>query len=128
MKHLTLKDIDPSNYRYYIEEPDSNFSKERNYKVINQVLDENDRMQKRLHDQVVKNTGNITDILASFAKYKLDLGGEKKIDQYLGPGWQAKLYSEKIVEKIRWAEIMYKQIQKDNIQKGNTKFKDYYLT
>ncbi len=103
---------------------DVKFSPERNRQVINQVIVENDKMQRQLHDKVEKNAGNVADILASFAKYKLDLDGGKQLEQWLGKSWMTKIYGDKLIEKIR----RFDEIQKENILKGNTKFKNYYLT
>src|SRR5258708_4433466 len=100
-KHLTLAQINPDNLRYYVKKPDSDFSAERNYKVIEEVIAENDRMQTKLNGEVKENAGNVADILAHFAKYKLDQGGGKKLEGYLGKHWQTKIYSEKLIEKIR---------------------------
>lgn len=124
MKHLQLKDFSSDNYRLRVEKPDKDFSPRRNYHVISQVLAENDRMQTQVHEDVVKNAGNVADILANFAKYKLDIGGEKQIEEYLGRGWMTKIYGDKLIEKIRNREAL----QRLNIKKGNDKFKNYYLT
>ena len=121
MKHnFDLASFHPNNRKLLVEKPDRNFSVERNVRVIEAVLAENDKMQRELHEKVKGNAANIADILASFAKYKLDMGGEKQLDQWMGKGWQARVYGEKIVEKIRWAEIMYKQKVQENLKNGNT--------
>lgn len=124
MKHLTIKDINPVNYRYYVDKPKSNFSPERNYAIINQVLAENDKMQTEVKDEVKKNAGNVADILASFAKYKLDIGGGKQMEEWLGKKALHAIYGDKLVEKMRMIEI----IRLKNRQNGNDKFEDYYLT
>ena len=123
MKHLALKDIHPDNWHLYQEKPDRNFSPQRTEVIINQVLKENDEMQTKVRDSVQKNAGNVADILASFAKYKLDEGKGKQIEEWLGPHWMAKIYGDKLIEKIRMAEIL----KDDNRKKGNTKFSNFYL-
>ena len=123
-KHLSLKDFSPDNYRLYIEKPDANFSRERNYKVINQVLAENDKMQRDLNDEVKKNAGNVAEILTSFAKYKLDRDGGKQLEQWLGKENLNALYSEKLKEKMRMIEI----IKAKNLKNGNTLYGgNFYL-
>ena len=116
MKHLSLEDFSSDNYRLRVEVPDSNFSRERNYKVIAGVIAENDKMQRELRDEVKKNAGNVADILTSFAKYKLDLGGGKQLEQWLGRENLNALYSEKLKEKMRMFEI----IKAKNLRNGNT--------
>ncbi len=124
MKHLTIEDFSPDNLRSYVEKPDSSFSRQRNYHVINQVIAENDKMQRQLSDGVRKAAGDAADILTSFAKYKLDLGGEKKIEGWLGKERMARIYGPKLLEKIRMMEI----IRTKNRANGNTKFENFYLT
>jgi hypothetical protein len=124
MKHLSLEDFSPDNYRLRIEVPDSNFSEERNYQVIAGVIAENDKMQRDLNNEVKENAGNVADILTSFAKYKLDLGGGKQLEQWLGKENLASLYSDKIKAKIELFEIIKAKNRKDK----NTKFENFYLT
>ena len=124
MNHLSLKDFSPDNYRLYVEKPDKNFSRERNYKVIEGVIAENDKMHKKLNDEVKKNAGNVADILTSFAKYKLDIGGDKQLEQWLGRENLNALYSEKLKEKMRMIEI----IRAKNLKNGNTLYGgNFYL-
>ena len=115
-KHLTLKDFSDDNYKCYVEKPDKNFSPQRNYSVIKSVLAENDKMQRKLDPRVEKNAGNAADILASFAKYKLDIGGGKQLEEWLGPHWMTKIYSDKLIEKIK----MHEAIARINKERGNT--------
>ena len=125
MHNLSLVDKNPDNLRLYVQKPDPNFSVERNFQVINGVLAENDKMQRTLRGKVKANAGNVADILASFAKYKLDDGGEKKLERWLGKSWMTKIYGEKLIEKIRMAEIM----QKQNLKNNNTLMGgSFYLT
>jgi hypothetical protein len=124
MKHLDLEDFSSDNYRLRIEVPDSNFSRERNYQVIAGVIAENDKMQRDLNTEVERNAGNVADILTSFAKYKLDLGGGKQLEQWLGRENLNSLYSDKIKAKIELFEI----IKAKNRRDGNTKYENFYLT
>lgn len=122
--HLELTDINSDNYRYYVEKPDKTFNRQRNYAVINQVLAENDKMQRSIDPKVQENAGNVADILASFAKYKLDIGGGKQIEEWLGKSWMTRIYGDKLIEKIRVME----SIAKLNRAKGNTMFNGYFYT
>ena len=106
MKHLTLEEFSSDNYRLYVEKPDEDFSRERNYKVIAGVIAENDKMQRELKDEVKKNAGNVADILTSFAKYKLDQDGGKQLEEWLGKDNLKRIYGDKLVAKIRMIEII----------------------
>lgn len=120
--HLELKDINPDNYRYYIEKPDVNFSRKRNYAIINEVLAENDKMQRSIDPKVIENAGVAADILSSFAKYKLDRDGGKQLEQWLGRENLARYYGDKLMSKIRIME----SVAKLNRAKGNTMFNGYF--
>lgn len=124
MNHLTLADFSPDNYQSYVEKPDPSFSRQRNYQIIEAVLAENDKMQRELKDEVKKAAGDVADILTSFAKYKLDIGGEKQLEEWIGREWMKKIYGDKLLEKIRMAEV----IREQNRKRGNTKFENFYLT
>ncbi len=123
MKHIALSEFSSDNYRLYVEKPDKDFSEQKNHSVINQVLAENDKMQIQLNKQVEKNAENVADILSSFAKYKLDQGGSKQIETWLGKVWMEKIYGQKLLDKIKRIEM----IKAENRKNGNTKFEDYYL-
>jgi hypothetical protein len=123
MRTLSLSEIHPDNYRLMVEKPDKDFSPDKNRAVLKQVLAENDKMQAELNDKVKENAGQTAEILSHFAKYKLDIGGGKQLEQYLGKSWMSKIYGEKLIEKIR----MIDTIKKQNIAQGNTKFENFYL-
>jgi hypothetical protein len=124
MQNLSLADINPDNYRLYVDKPDKDFSPAKNKSVIDGVLKENDKMQRELNKEVKTNAGNVADILASFAKYKLDLGGGKQLEQWMGKDGMKRIYGEKLLEKMRRFEI----IKAQNRKQGNTKYENYYLT
>lgn len=104
--------------------PDPDFSPEHNYAVIRGTIEKYEKMRYGVADTVRANAEDRADILASFAKYKLDLGGEKKIEQFLGKKRMAEIYGEKLIEKLK----MLESTKRLNKVKGNTKFEDYYLT
>src|ERR1035437_1326415 len=124
MQNLSLADINPDNYRLYVDKPDKDFSPAKNKSVIQAVLVENDKMQRDINKDVKANAGNVADILTSFAKYKLDLGGGKQLEQWMGKDNLASLYSDKIKAKIELFEIIKAKNRKDK----NTKFENFYLT
>ena len=107
-KHISVKDINPDNWHLYVEKPDENFSPEHNRAVIQETLDEAEKLRKGVSDKTRAASENVGDILASFAKYKLDLGGGKQIEQYLGKKRMAEIYGEKLVEKLRLIEAAKK--------------------
>jgi hypothetical protein len=124
MKHLELKDFSSDNYRYYVEKPDKDFSPKRNYSVINKIIKQAYKQRTEIDPVVKQNAGNVADILSSFAKYKLDLDGGKKIEEWLGKEWMTKIYGEKLIEKLKVRD----SIRKLNQAKGNTMLNgDFYI-
>lgn len=123
MKHFQLKDFHKDNYRYFVEKPDRNFSAARNYAIINGTIEDYEKMRYGVDPKVVKAAGDRADILASFAKYKLDIGGGKQLEEWLGKEQMNRIYGAALLEKIK----MFDSIRKLNKARGNDKYKDFYL-
>lgn len=121
-KHFTITDFNEDNWHLYNLEPDPDFSPEHNYAVIRETIEDYEKMRYGIDEKVQAAAEDRADILAAFAKYKLDLGGEKKIEQFLGKKRMNEIYGEKLLEKIR----MMESIKRLNKAKGNDKFEDYY--
>lgn len=122
--HFELKDFHEDNYRLYVEEPDADFSPEKNYAVINGTIDKYRKTRFGIDPKVQEAAGDRADIIASWAKYKLDKGGEQQFEGWLGKRELARIYGEKLTEKLKVMDT----VRRLNLAKGNTKFKDYYLT
>ena len=114
--HLELKDIDPSNYRLISKDKD--YSYQKNYAVVKRFLKEQDRLQdpNYIDSKVRDNAGDIADILASFAKYKLIDGKGKQLEQWLGKERLTRIYGERLVEKLRVMD----SVKRLNLARGNT--------
>ncbi len=121
--HVELKDISPDNYRL-LSDPDRDFNRQRNYAVLKKCIEDNRKQRGMVDPKVKASAGNVGDILASWAKYKLDKDGGKKLEQWLGKHWMTKIYGEKLIEKIKMGEALAKL----NRSKGNTMFGgNFYL-
>lgn len=121
--HFQLKDFHKDNYHLLVEKPDSTFSAKRNYAVIQGTIDKYRKMRFGINPKVTKAAEDRADILASYGIYRFNKG-TKSFDDYMGQGWEKKVYSEKLLRKIKVMD----SIRKLNIARGNTKYKDYYLT
>ena len=66
--------------------------------------------------KVRDNAGDIADILASFAKYKLIDGKGKQLEQWLGKERLTRIYGERLVEKLRVMD----SVKRLNLARGNT--------
>lgn len=122
MKHLTINDIDPSDYRFIIDKPDKAFSPEKNYQVIKEVIEDGTKVAIDMWKARQKEIGDRVDILSTYGKYALN-GGEKKFEDYMGREWMKQIYGEKILEKLRIAD----SIKRLNRAAGNDKYENFYL-
>ncbi len=121
--HYQLLDFHKDNYHLLNEKPDPNFSAKRNYAVINKTIQDYRKMRFGINPKVTKAAEDRADILASYGIYRFNVG-TKSFDEYMGKGWEKKVYSEKLLEKIKIMD----SIRRLNKAKGNSKFGDHYLT
>ncbi len=122
MKHLTLNDVKPEDYRF-IAKPDAHFSPERNYAVLKKVIADNDKLHYAMNPKVHRASQDRADMIASYGTYRLGRGGTKKLEDYMGRDRMKQIYGEKIFEKMRVLE----SVERLNLAKGNTKFKDFVM-
>ncbi|MDE1866620.1 MAG: hypothetical protein KGI08_02770 [Thaumarchaeota archaeon] len=99
--HYELKDFSSDNWKLYEVNPDPDFHPEKNYAVIRKIIKEAYKRHNSLDEKVLKASGNVADILASFAKYKLDKDGSKQIEKWLGNYELAKIYGEKLMQQLK---------------------------
>lgn len=121
--HDSIDTVAKEDYKYIVEEPDKDFNPERNYKIIEQVIQEGIKVSETLKAAQRKETEQRADILATYARHALG-GGQKTLKQFVGSTWMNKLYGEKLLDKIRIMD----SIERLNKENGNTKYEDYYLT
>jgi hypothetical protein len=114
--HLQLADFNPVNRQRYVEKPDRNFSAQRNYQIIQETINDNEKWQLAADRKLERKVGNTADMLASYGMYRLGRGGTKKVEDYLGKDLMAKIYGEKLMSKLRVMD----SIRKLNLQQGNT--------
>lgn len=122
-KHFQLTDFSTDNYHLFVEKPDPNFSPERNYAVINRTIEKYRKLRFGINSKVAKAAEDRADILASYGIYRFNKG-TKSFTDYMGKGWEKRVYSEKLLEKIRIMD----SIKRLNRARGNTKYEDFYLT
>ena len=120
-KHFQLQDFHEDNYHLLVDDP--NFNPQRNYNVIFNTIEKYRKMRYGVNPKVTKAAEDRADILASYGVYRFNVG-TKSFDEYMGKGWEKKIYSEKLLQKIKIMD----SIRKLSRNRGNTKYEDYYLT
>lgn len=121
--HFQLTDFHKDNYHLLNDKPDVDFSPEKNYAVINRTIEKYKKLRYGINPKVTKAAGDRADILASYGIYRFNKG-TKSFDDYMGKGWEKRVYSEKLLEKLKIVD----SIRRLNLARGNTKFGDHYLT
>lgn len=119
-KHFELKDFNKDNWHLLKEKPDPGFSPERNYAVIRGTIEEYEKMRFGIDPKVSQAAGDRADILASWAKYKLDFGGEKQIEGWLGREHFNRIAGQGIIQKIKMMESMDKLSKLQHKYRGKT--------
>lgn len=122
-KHFGLNDMNPDNFRYYVKDPKKSFNPKKNYQLIKDTVKEYEEMRYGTSPELIEKSGEVADVLAGFAKFKLENGKSGTIEQYLGKTTLAKIWGDKLMSKVK----TFESIKRLNKARGNTKFEDYYL-
>lgn len=122
MKHLTLNDVQPVDYKFIVEKPDKDFSPEKNYRVINSVIAKSLKLEAELGKILNLDAENRVDYLSSYICY-VNAGGGQKFEKFMGKENMRKIYGERILEKVRIMD----SITRMNRAKGNTKYEKFVL-
>lgn len=86
--------------KFLIPQGDIGFNPKRNKTIIDEVIKENEVLQKRKEKQYVDKLRYRTDAVASYLK-KLASGSTIKVETYFGRKELAKLRGQKIVAEIK---------------------------
>ena|SRR5258708_4031345 len=108
--------LDPVDYRFINQNPDPDFSPERNKAVIERTMKEAENYHKLLASMKDKDLENRIDIISSYGDYRLNRSRTGKLRDYLGKEQYEALVGEHLMEKLRVAEAT-------NRLNGNTRFK-----
>lgn len=93
--------IDPRDKKYFVHKPDASFSPQRNAAIIQEVHDDTRKFHKKLWKAYEEGLGERTEILAHFADYKFNRGGDKNFEGYVGKNLRTQLVGERLLEKVR---------------------------
>lgn len=83
--------------RYWSSQPDPNFSKEKNERVIANSIKKAEEHRKKMNQLQKEGLGERVNALASYIKY-LDHGGMKTAEGYFGRKELAKLQARKVTQ------------------------------
>ncbi len=109
--------IQPEDYRFRVETPDSSFSPERNKALVQETLKEAEKFFKDISTALDAEAYNRMDMFGSYGVYRFNRG-TKSFKEYLGHDLYKTLIGEKIMEKVRMMDTV-------NKLNGNTKYKNF---
>ncbi len=112
--------IDPKDYKYFIDKPNSSFSPSKNKAIINETIKETERFFEEIANEIDEELGNRIDILASYGTYRFNRG-QKSFEDYAGKKIVGEMVGEKILSRIRVMDSV-------NRVNGNDKYKKFILT
>lgn len=99
--------IQPEDYKYRVEVPDSNFNPLRNKAIIQETIEETEKFFADLHKAQVEGLGERFDMLSSYGLYRFNKG-DKSFENYVGKKAVQNLIGDKILEKVRRLEELNK--------------------
>jgi hypothetical protein len=111
---MDTKLIQPDDYKYFVEKPDSSFSPKRNQAIINETIRETEKYFREIGQVIDDNLGNRLEVVGSYGRYRFNKG-TKTFKAYVGDRFYTELIGEKILQKVRVADTV-------NKLNGNTKW------
>ena len=111
------KIVQPEDYKYFVENPDSSFSPARNKAILKEVTEETEKFFEEMGKGIDEEMGERIHILSSYGVYRFNKG-TKSFDQYAGKKIVDKLIGEKILSRVRVMDSV-------NRINGNDKYKSF---
>lgn len=109
--------LDSKDYKYLRDTPDPEFSPERNQAVINETIRETEQWFTDLYNAKDVELENRVDILSSYARYRFNVG-TKDIKGYLGDKMYKAIIGEKLLSKLRVADVTNRLNGNNRLKKG----------
>lgn len=118
MKDPKKDGISPLDWKYMEQKPygDPDFSEEHNRKVIAEVDEWNDKMDRQRERDFKEKTAERTSAVAQYLKNITHGKGIKDIDKYFGKRYLAYLRAQEIVKKLQASPELVEKMK--NIYKG----------
>lgn len=109
--------LDPKDYKYLRDEPDPDFSPERNQAIVKETIQQTEKFFSREGKVVDDAQKERVDILSTYAVYRFNRG-TKDFISYYGKDNYYKLVGEKIMSKVRVADTVNRLRGNNKFQKG----------
>jgi hypothetical protein len=96
---LTMDKVSKSDWKFVKVEPDPNFNPERNRRVIQEVIDETDRIARERKREFQKEVGERSDAIANYIS-NLEMGGASEdLAKYFGKKYFDYLRGKHLTDK-----------------------------
>lgn len=97
---MRTQDVPVQDYHLIVEKPDSSFSPQRNKALVEETLRETDTFFQSLHEARDKEWELRKDVLMSYGDYRLNRGGTKRFEEYVGRDLRRTLIGEQLLSKV----------------------------
>jgi hypothetical protein len=104
---LSIKDIDPKDYKYIQKTPDRSFNPARNKAIIDQTIKDTETYFKDINGLFNDSIHDRIEAVSAYGAYRFNRG-DKSIKDYLGKKLYENLIGEKILSKLRVMESVNK--------------------
>jgi hypothetical protein len=93
--------VDKKDYKkFYVLDPEPEFSPEHNKAVIDNSIKRYELKQKQVMDKFREGVGERSDMVATYLKSNA-AQSNKPIDKYLGKTWMTRLRGEEIIDRLK---------------------------
>ena len=97
---MQLSKISKKDYKYVPKDPEKGFDAMRNAQIINEVIEDTDKMVVQRQREFEGHLKERTEAVANFLK-NIERGGEDNINKYFGKKEIARLRGEEILRRIQ---------------------------
>lgn len=120
-----LGTFEEDDHKYFLRIPEEGFSPEKNQVAIQKAIDSGMKIEMDLRKASKKEIEYRSDVLTSYAMHQANTGSSKRFEKYMGKQHMARIYGEKLMQKIKIME----SVQRLNKANGNTMLGGaFYLT
>ena len=112
--------ISPEDFKFMEQNPygDADFSKEHNERVIKEVNDWNDKMDRKRDRDYKSKTKERTDAVVQYLQQIKDGKGITSVEKYFGRRYLAYLRGQEIISKLKANPALVKQLKNKMLKKG----------
>ena len=98
---MQLNKVHPKDYEFVNKEPDADFDPKHNKRIIQEVIEESEKLWKAKKRAYSESLGERTDALAQYVKSVSEGNTESNVSKYFGQKYLMYLKGQEILQKIQ---------------------------